>query len=476
MAEISRIAQALVRFWDHPHNRDPRLNYVCSGVFIAKNRILTVEHAFDGGRTLWAEPRFAGQAYALVGSRSTHPRHDAACVDIEVMPANARWLELDPTTQHAQLSTDCTLDGFWRSGEEHVRVQVLNFAPDKNWFITTPKHPQGHSGSALCHLGKVWAIAVEHFADPNTDRGCVLAIQQLWHGWLDALVPGPAVVHVDPPPPVSDARKVTVAQLRTVVHRLFSHDLAGTQPFVELVDGLPKLLAEALAQADPKVQGSRAAEAVIRTAEALLASIKRAELTLAVHSRLPVRDALFEAMGRAARLCLDLDRLPGSIDADTHVIVPARLPEGATLALRASAHKCWALDLSDGISRLRDPRLQRVRLELGEGQPRLDAMTRLAYRSVAVGGTVPVDISDDALMWLRGELNNLRLNDQTHCFIVSHSYAADQAMQDWAQHYNVCLIALQPAAGLPIFLMEEALLLGRVKHFVSLFDNKDWSP
>ena len=115
MADISRIEQSLVRFWDHPHNRDPRLNYVCSGVFIAKNRILTVEHAFDGGRTLWAEPRFAGQAYALVSPRSTHPRHDAACVDIEVMPANARWLELDPTTQHAQLSTDCTLDEIGRA-------------------------------------------------------------------------------------------------------------------------------------------------------------------------------------------------------------------------------------------------------------------------------------------------------------------------------------------------------------------------
>lgn len=482
MAASSRIAQALVRFWNHPHSRDPVGNYVCSGVFIADKRILTVGHAFDGGATLWAEPRFAGQAYPLIGKPCIHPRHDAACVSIDVMPANAQWLEVDPTTPHALLTSgDCTLDGFWRSGEEHVAIQVLNFAADKGWYITTPKHPRGHSGSALCHAGKVWAIAVEHFADPNTDRGCVLAIEQLWDEWLQNLVAAPvqsggprAAVEVKLPLKVSAARSATVAQLRSDVLRLFKRDALQNPSFVEMVDGLPQALADALRQADPAMQGNDALEAVIGSAEALLSRIKGGELTLPMHTRGPVRDALFQAMGLAAKLCLDLDKVPGTDEGATLLVVAAQLPEGATLALRKSPHKCWAWSLSDGIPRLTDRRVERVSIELGEGQPGIDEMNRMAYRSVSVGGNVPAEISSDALMWLRGELNNLRRQGRTHCFIIRSESAAGQELQDWAQRNQACLIVLQPATDATLFLMDEALLLGRIRYFVGLFNDNEW--
>ena len=89
-------------------------------------------------------------------------------------------------------------------------------------------------------------------------------------------------------------------------------------------------------------------------------------------------------------------------------------------------------DLSGGLPRLRDQHIVEVPIELGEGQPRIDAMNRLAYKSIAVGGFVPAEISPQALMRLRGELKNLRKQGRTQCFMLTDESVASPDLREWA--------------------------------------------
>ena len=138
------------------------------------------------------------------------------------------------------------------------------------------------------------------------------------------------------------------------------------------------------------------------------------------------------------------------------------------------SHKCWAWSLTDGLPRLRDQQIEHVPIEMGEGQPRIDAMNRLAYKSVSVGEFVPAEISPQGLMWLRAELNNLRKQGRTQCFFLGDESVASQDLRDWAQRMRTCLIVLRPADNVTMFLLDEVLLVGRVRHFIGLFNDKDW--
>ena len=50
------------------------------------------------------------------------------------------------------------------------------------------KQPVGHSGGAVCADEKLWAVSACHYVDPNTVRGCAVAIHQ-FGGWLKRLLP-----------------------------------------------------------------------------------------------------------------------------------------------------------------------------------------------------------------------------------------------------------------------------------------------
>ena len=269
-------------------------------------------------------------------------------------------------------------------------------------------------------------------------------------------------------------RATTVSQLCDAVEALFKRPQLKVHTFIDMNGAVPQQLSQALNQPDPSLQGEGAVEAVIGIAEALLKAVARDGLVVPLADRPSVREALFLAMGLAAKLGINLDLVPGMVDGDTYLVVPAVLPEGATLGLRKTPHKCWVWDLSGGLPRLRDQHIVEVPIELGEGQPRIDAMNRLAYKSIAVGGFVPAEISPQALMRLRGELNNLRKQGRTQCFMLTDESVASPDLREWARQFRTCLIVLKPSDGLSMYLLDEDVLVGRVQYFVGLFNDKDW--
>ena len=101
-----------------------------------------------------------------------------------------------------------TLNGSFEGRAEAAQeITVLNFSADDRHYLIEPKQPRGQSGSPVCTSdGAVWAIAVLHYTDANTARGCVIAVHQFAE-WLAGLLGGDVAFVGDPVGPAAEARQ-----------------------------------------------------------------------------------------------------------------------------------------------------------------------------------------------------------------------------------------------------------------------------
>lgn len=204
--------------------------FVCSAVFVAPGKLLTARHAVptQAGEVLFVRPAAdATVAYPAV-LLSAHDSLDAAVLGIEHMPANAEYLPLlldgssDPTAQAY------TLNGYFEGRIESPSVlSILSFDPVSRWYLSTPRQPKGHSGSAVCLGSRLWGIAVEHYQAASVDRGCIVALHQLWVGWLDGLVPAAI-----PVPPGRQLEASPMPAVETATAFVGETERGGTEPRV----------------------------------------------------------------------------------------------------------------------------------------------------------------------------------------------------------------------------------------------------
>jgi hypothetical protein len=183
-------------------------------------------------------------------------------------------------------------------------------------------------------------------------------------------------------------------------------------------------------------------------------------------------------MGRAAKLCLDHDAIPGLVGDDIHFEVAARLPAGATLVLRSEPDKNWKVEPVDHALMLGDGSSYHLPIAIGDGQPAVEQLERAAIEMLAPDGVAPTVVTEAHRATLRGDLNNLLRDGKGWCVFLgaASGQAASDSIRRWAGHNRVTLITLTQADRSAVFLWDEDLLIGRIKHFILLFDDKEWPP
>ena len=187
MGSAASVRPALVTLWKKP-NSSAQEDFVCSGVFVAPACVLTAGHALAVAPQLWITAfGFANSSPVIRSVR--HESLDAALLFIESVPPDAGFLACDRRLQVDRLPKPLTLDGSFEGRLEAPQVvTVLNFSADDRHYLIEPKQPRGQSGSPICTAdGAVWAIAVRHYEDANTQRGGVIAVHQ-FADWMDPLI------------------------------------------------------------------------------------------------------------------------------------------------------------------------------------------------------------------------------------------------------------------------------------------------
>lgn len=467
---------SLVSLWRHATDLSID-HFECSGVFVGNGLVLTVKHVLAAGGALWVRPLAdATQAYPVRGVPIAHPELDAALLRIETMPAGARAAVCDPHATFDQVARRLTLNGFFEGRSEAAHaIQLLAFDPIERYHLIEGKQPKGHSGSGVAVDGRLWGLTIAHFTDANTHRGCVVTLGQLWPGWLEGYVPdGPAA---SAPVTEGQARQDVIARLRDLMADAFKAPLWASQKSIVFKDGLPLDLQRALVRDDADL-GRRCVVGVSDLARALERAMAARDPDLPPSARRQLRAELFEAMGCAAKLCIDLDAAPRAASAAWVVDVPAESAEGATLVARPNPEKSWRPAVRDGLPSLHDPHAIGVPIEMGEGEDAQRELIRLAYASVSVTNEVPRDITPEIERRLRGLLHH-EADEGRVRFVVLGPRDLGKFSPEviaWTRRMGLCLIALKGNDGC-LFLFDEPLLLAKLQAFVRHFeDNPEWKP
>lgn len=465
------IHPALVSLWGHPDSTREE-HFVCSGVFVQARTVLTVAHVFDAHAQVWVRPLVGSlQAYPLVGEVHRHPQLDAALLQIEQMPPKARVLEMDGGASYEPTTQAYSLNGFFEGDAETAQaLTVVKFDAASHRYLTTPRHPKGHSGSAVCRAGRLWGLTTEHYLDPTTDRGCAIAVHQLWPGWLDGLLGVAAAASRSPPGTTIGQRSVLVEDLRSSLAAVFLRPAINSQAAVAMLDGIPRLVQRELAADGPDL-GKRLVQALLTLARQLADVIEGQPLNLTPKDRQALKQCLCAAMGCAARLCLDLDKLPAGSALEFVIDIAANTDEGATLAARRQPHHAWKTSKQHGIHALADDYVLKPGIEIGEGQDAQRDLARLVLAREDPTGRVPDKVTDDMLHKLRGFLHNEADEGRTRFFVVRpadlQKFSAE--LQAWTLQLGVGLIVRRDNDG-RLFLYEEDLLLGKLQAFLRVFD------
>ena len=470
------IHPALVSLWGHPDSTHEQ-HFLCGGVFVQARTVLTVAHVFDDHAQVWVRPLEGSlQAYPVVGGVRRHPRLDAALLQIEQMPPKASVLTLDTSEGYEPTAHAYTLNGYFEGEMETPQaLTITKFDAPNHRHLTTPRHPKGHSGSAVCRAGRLWGLTTEHYLEPTADRGCAIAVHQLWPGWLDGMLGMAAVPSRSTASSTVGQRAVLVDELRSSLAAVFLRPAFNNQSAVPMLDGIPRLLQRQLA-VDELDLGKRLVQALITLARQLADVMEGHALNLTPKDRQALKQCLCAAMGCAARLCLDLDKLPAGSALEFVIDIAANTDEGATLAARRQPHRAWKTSKQHGIHALADDFVLKPGIEIGEGKDAQRDLARLVLAREDPTGRVPDQVTEDMLHKLRGFLHNEADEGRTRFFVVRpadlQKFSAE--LQAWTLQLGVGLIVRRDNDG-RLFLYEEDLLLGKLQAFLRVFEeHPEW--
>lgn len=472
---------SLVSFYGHATDTGPA-NYRCGGVVVAPGWVLTVRHLFDdhaaAGLYVRSQASFQ-RACRILGAPLLHPRLDAALVQLAEAPAAARPVPWAPTALD-QIAGDLALNGFHDGGHEVRSVtKILRFDDQYQHWLFEPKQPKGHSGSGLSHQGRLVGIAVAHYKDPNVNSGCAVAMRQLADWLREQLPQAPAADTAAVQ--VRTGRAQVLAALQAAWTSLMAHralrDIDALKAQRLQADGFTGRLADF-----PDFEAcERAMDAVHGLASTLVEGSAAGSLSLEKPQRAGLRALMTTAMGQAAKLGVDWDALPGSLDNADPLTLHAGWPVGAMLALRLDPGRCWALPGGGRQARVIDTHVFEPGLEAGEGEPAADDLSRETYLRVFPKDPPPGQLSPLNLRELRSELANLRREGRAWCVLVGSDAGqatgnVPAALQDWARRMGASIVLLQADEARSIFLGDEDALIGRLRRFLQLFDtHQDWS-
>lgn len=476
----STIQPALVSFWSHSTDVANE-NFLCGGVFVAPGLILTVKHVFKESNhvEIWVRPDADSlQAYPISSAPEVHSSMDAALVKITQMPPDARVLAWQPGHSFDRADAAYTLNGYFEGRCELGKaLTVHNMDVAARWYITSPRHPVGHSGSAVCKGELLWGIATGHYIEPTTDRGCVIAVHQLWSGWLERylppVAPAPAAGTRTPPPQPSG-----LDRLATCLAALCSKPDMPVNLTAKLSDSLRVGLQSLRALKTAHELAEQGPELVIRMTKIMVIPDRTSSEVLSPDQRNELRDGLEVAMVFAARLGIQPDAARGVIDQETLLVFPSATDLAASIALRHEPHKSWVSDSPLGNGAVRDRSNVEFKLESGEGAASVRSLETLLFKEVSNTKLAPAVLSERDRVWARGEWNNARLEGRKHCAVIE---AAGQdicppELVGWAAKNHISLLVLTGDDPLnSVFVVGEAEMTGRLRYFLNLFQcDPDW--
>lgn len=451
-----QITKALVSFWSHPTDTGKQ-HFVCSGVFVKPGWVLTVKHAFleRSPVSLYVRPNTGDlQAYPLQEAPLLHPELDAALVRIKVPPTGATCLTFDYRTEEELVHGQTQLFGFFEGRlEKELPTQILNFEAEGRYYVSSPKHPVGHSGSPLCIGSKVWAVASAHYLDGNTPRGCFISAGQL-RSWLDDLLAG--LVEKAGPPSTTASLSERLKALRTALVNAFAHIKPEPGSGLKLHEGLPLALHQALADDNEKT-GEACLDALRGLLEQLNDEISSGQLGFGAGGREKFRLAMQVALAAAGRACLNLSCVQQAGDAHQ---IPADTSQGAALAVRQEPHKSWVSGERWGLPALLDRHTFELPQELGEGDYAKTDIARGLYVSLSPTGQVPASVSKDLLLHLKG-LARVEAKKGQQRFLVlkrEDTKLLDPALRAWVKDMNLGLLELKGDDGRLFWFAEPELL------------------
>lgn len=466
------VKDALVSFWSSKVSMELK-DFVGSGFFIARGRVLTAAHVVDDPRPLWLRPEAgATQAYAVERSRvCKHGSLDVAIVPLPVMPAGAFSLRPWTGQGHPQ---EIMLNGFFEGRKEEPHpYTVLSFDSVEQHFLLDSKQPEGQSGSAACVGDRVWGITVCHYIDPNIARGCAIALSQVWD-WLVAQVPG--IETITPPPDWGE----WVGAIRQRLQTCF--DAGVFSQLFTMYDGLPKSLAAEIAKTDPATLGERAVEALLKLAEAAVPRL----VGKGSEERRTARQGMLAAMNLACTLCFDPARLPpgaarGAEGLGALIDVEAGSAASAALATCADRHACWKPGVNRlGVPVLEDERAHVLPFETAEGDDRRKALTLFAHRVALRLQTPPAEIDKATQRDLRAYLRREAKQGRAHLLVLEDELRPEvrRDLEAWIQQdlgISVLLRRDPEGDSAPYYYCDEADLLASIREFVSLLSQPPWT-
>lgn len=473
------IRNALVSLHSHPTD-DGEVHFQCSGVLIAPGVVLTVGHVFDDAApgALWVRPQVnRSPAVPIHGDVHRHSNLDAAWFRLGSHPPHAEPLLIDDSNTFHSGVEHALYAYFENALHEALPRRVVRFDAQEAWYTTEPLHQCGMSGGALCRNGALWGLLFARYADTSANRGCVLGMHQLWDGFLDQVHGirrrGDAQQAATDLAARAASHVAEVAELRGIVQSLFSESpLAEWNWPRPLEDGVPRRLHEVLGAAG-RDRGEQAVDWLVALTDAINAAVKYQRLSLAPPAQERIRDGLLQAMGKAARLCLDPTQLAGLQVLRQKLEVPAATAEGALIAVRNEPHHGWLAVRSERDAPTVNDRYACSFIESGVGDDAnyglLSAIASLRSRENPTGANIVVNTANSA-RW-RQFLTDERSRGRGRCLVVGHAYrdALGQDTVAWLGRFGVDVVVLL-GGGDSLFWLEEDLLLGRIQGFLHSFE------
>lgn len=467
------VKDALVSFWSSEVSME-RKDFVGSGFFIAPGRVLTAAHVVDDPRPLWLRPEAgATQAYAVERSRvCKHGSLDVAIVPLPVMPAGAFSLRPWAGQGHPR---EIMLNGFFEGRKEEAHpYTVLSFDSVEQHYLLDSKQPEGQSGSAACVGDRVWGITVCHYIDPNTLRGCAIALSQVWD-WLVEKVP--EIETIAPPPDWSE----WVGAIRQRLQTCF--DVGVFSQLFTMYDCLPKSLAVEIAKTDPATLGERAVETLLNLAKGAVRQLierGREERTLA-------RTGMLAAMNQAVLLCFDPARLPRRLTGHDGSLGPivevdATSVASAALATGLARYECWDVGVDDvGMPCLMDRNAYSFKWETG-GRNDFKRELSVFIHQKAYNRPIPLpELNERALARMRSNLRREAKDGRAHLVVVDQEQSWEDFrpdLEDWLlNELGTSLLLCRTPEGYSAahYLCDENDVLTAVRSFVSLLSQPPWT-